>query len=86
MNTPFLWNIMLRKTEHEQVVDRLSAGTQNFKTLGPIPSMHPALVGFKDDSAVKTSSSVMEISLRVNTGVGKSSMGGRTKELYMSKN
>ena len=36
--------------------------------------MPPALVGFKDDSAVKTSSSVTEISLRVNTGVGKSSM------------
>ena len=64
---------MLGKTEHEQVVDRLiECNSTNFQNSWSMP---PALAGFKDDSAVKTSSSVMEISLRVNVGVGKSSVG-----------
>ena len=46
-----------------------------------MPSMPPALVGFREVRAIYTSNSVIEMSLRVNAGVGSSSMEGRTNEL-----
>ena len=79
MNTPLFRNVMLGKTKCKQVVDGLKeCCSTNFNSLGPMPSIPPALVGLRDVSVVYTSKSVMEMSQSVNTGVGSLSMEGRT--------
>ena len=46
-----------------------------------MPSMPPALVGFREVRAIYTSNSVIEMLLRVTAEVGGSSMEGRKNEL-----
>ena len=46
-----------------------------------MPSIPPALVGFKEANAVYTSNSVTKLSLRVEAGVDSSLMEGKTNEL-----